>query len=468
MENFVKHVSSDHAWGFVEELAKNNQSSDDALLFVQKLAKSIDNGESSKIVIREHGACRNISLQIKSSTGKIKDCEIANTTCLQILMIRYCAQMGFVKEKMRFVFNGRLIEDLQTPHSLRMKTGNVINVMPFATYVDQCFASEELQRKFGVGVVGKHRIAFMIENDWDGKPARQYSVYKSKRLQEFMHSYCDAHGRRKNEIHFMLGRKYFSGLERANDIFESGTTLMKVYARIDDRVASFNFADNGGNGQSSNGGSKDSDLACNTVMDLAQSSGQSSNGGRNKNAAQTATRDGSLDDWINVWIVGHEFKISKQWYRQQKKRPLINLMRDFCKLNHCDPRDVRFLFQDSPVLDTQTPDDLKMNYDTFSGNIITAITCGSHGQDVLNGGSRKLEKTPDDSQNGSGLKRSQKSEKNDDNPESDCFITHVTRTDDPVASLNLTGNDCDNDRDNDRDNDLSFEHQAKRCKNAHK
>ena len=221
MENFVKHVSSDdassdHAWGFVEELAKNIQSSDDAWLFVQQLAKSIDNGQSSKIVIRERGACHYISLQIKSSTGKIKDCEIANTTYLQILMIRYCAQMGFVKEKMRFVFNGRLIEDLQTPHSLRMKTGNVINAMPFATYVDKCFASEELQRKFGV--VGKHRIAFMIENEWDGKPARQYSVCKRKRLKEFMHSYCDAHNRGKNEIRFMLGKRQFSGFNASLEL----------------------------------------------------------------------------------------------------------------------------------------------------------------------------------------------------------------------------------------------------------
>ena len=157
---------------------------------------------------------------------------------------------------------------------------------------------------------------------------------------------------------------------------------------------------NDGNGQSSNGGSGDSDPAWSTVMDLAQSSGQSSNGGSNGSAAQTATGDGRRDDQssINLWITSkcREFPKPTHYYTHETKRPLIDLKRDYCNQNRFEPSHVHFLFKDRLVLDTQTPDDLKMK----TGNIIYAMTHGSRGQDVLNGGSQKRGKNTDDSQNG--------------------------------------------------------------------
>ena len=247
MEKIVEHDgSSDDAWLLVKQLAESNQSSDDAWLLVERLEESIEssndalifgeevehcNGQSSNEESKrseQDSACHSVSLQIKSSTGKIKECVITNTTHLQILMIRYCAEMGFVKDKMRFVFNGRLVEDLQTPDSLFMKTGNVINAMPFDTYVDEGLASNELEINFERRG-GQNRITFWIKNEWDGKHPLLYSVNPKHRLKSFMDAYCDAHGRRKNEVRFMLGNKQILGPEKPNEVNMQNGALMKAY-----------------------------------------------------------------------------------------------------------------------------------------------------------------------------------------------------------------------------------------------
>ena len=187
------------------------------------------------------------------------------------------------------------------------------------------------------------------------------------------------------------------------------------------------------NGQSSNGGSGDSDQAWSAVValakssdessnvELAQSSEQSSNGGSNRSAAQPATRDGRRDgeSSINLWIRNKKngIKITPSfWYSYDTKRHLIDLKRDYCQKNGLEQNKMRFLFNESVVYDTQTPDDLKMK----NGDIIDAMTCeeysesnefgeelkllkepyGSRGRDVQlatasNGGSQKRERNND-------------------------------------------------------------------------
>lgn len=214
------HGSSDDAWLSVEQLAQRDGGSNDPLMLVEQLAQS--NGSSNDAlnlmqkVEQSNGQssceCKrseSISLQIKSSTGKISEFVITKMTHLQILMIRYCVKNGFVKDKMRFVFKQRLLHDLQTPDSLVMKNGDVIDAMPFDTYVDDGLASNELEmgfKKFGE----RDCILIWVQNQWDGKKPQEYSepqkysVCKKDRLGNFMYAYGDKHRYLKNNVRFMF------------------------------------------------------------------------------------------------------------------------------------------------------------------------------------------------------------------------------------------------------------------------
>ena len=208
------HGSSDDAWLLVAQLAKRDGGSNDPLKLVEQLAQS--NGSSNdplnlmQKVEQSNGQssceCKrseSISLHIKSSTGKISEFVITKMTPLQILMIRYCVKNGFVKDKMRFVFKQRLLHDLQTPDSLVMKNGDVIDAMPFDTYVDDGLASNELEmgfKKFGE----RDCILIWVQNQWDGKRPQEYSVCKKDGLGKFMNAYGDKHRYLKNNVRFMF------------------------------------------------------------------------------------------------------------------------------------------------------------------------------------------------------------------------------------------------------------------------
>lgn len=176
-----------------------------------------------------------------------------------------------------------------------------------------------------------------------------------------------------------------------------------------------------------------SDRAWDLVQELADRDDQSSNEGSKRSEetsnGQSSSNGGSSrrnglwirpPDSINIWVMNEWKKEqpSSRWYCMKKHDPLSALMQKYCydyKLNRAD---MRFLFEDNVIFETQTPNDLNMK----TGVIIRALKCEAYEDD----------KSATKSNGGS-----QNSQRNNDPANSDCFITGVTHKNDPVAFIDL-------------------------------